>query len=976
MGSRAVEAKIALAHVVKVKQTTNISNLVRGTLTGGLGASLSSSLYQVCPSRASASASHIVSRYDHQKSPTSLDLPINSCHLFLSKPHPMLLFYFSTFSNIFQSFDKMPQTDQHSHSTLIFRLLHLLKPFSTLRPDAITAIIVHCLAIKIGALAHLPTATSLLVFYSRAGAFDSSRALFYEIYDKDIIIWNAMITSSIENQCFLLAVDFFVKMIGEGSEFDSTSLLLAVSASSHVNNLRQGRNIHGLSLKSGLLLDSNLCNALIDMYAKCGDLSSSESVFAEMECRDIVSWNSIMSGCLYNSHPDKTLWYFREMTYSGERADHVSLSCGIAASASLGKTSPGEVIYAWGFKVGYDDNFHTSVANSVISLYSKCGDIEVAETVFRRMICKDVVSWNAMLDGFVSNGMILEAFDLMCEMQLLQAVQPDKVTIVSITPLCAELMLLREGRAIHGYVIHQQMGSDLSVANSLIDMYSKCNSVKKAKLLFNSIPKRDLVSWNTMISGYAQNGLSKEAQELFKELLHWCSHCSLSTLLAILPSCASPEGLQFGRSIHCWQLKLGFSKNIFAVNSLMHMYIYCGDLAAAFSLLQRISFMADVSCWNTIIVGCNQNCHFQEALETFNLMRQDANVSHDSITFVNVISACGNLELVSEGKSLHALALKTFAGLDTCVQNALITMYGRCRDIESATSVFQMTSNRNLCSWNCLISAFSQNKDGRRALELFCCLELEPNEITIVGILSACTQLGVLRHGKQIHGYTLRSGFQRNSVISAALVDMYSNCGRLDVAVQVFRYSHEKTVVAWNSMISAYGYHGNGRKAIDLFHEMCKSGLRATKSTFVSLLSACSHSGLVSEGVCYYNHMSEEYGVEPVTDHHVCMVDMLGRSGRLHEAFDFIKQLKSPPEPGVWGALLSACNYHGDLEIGSKVAELLFELEPQNVGYYISLSNMYVAAGSWKEAVELRNIVEEKQSKKPTGYSLIDIGFG
>ncbi|MBA0805958.1 hypothetical protein Gohar_005441 [Gossypium harknessii] len=268
-------------------------------------------------------------------------------------------------------------------------------------------------------------------------------------------------------------------------------------------------------------------------------------------------------------------------------------------------------------------------------------------------------------------------------------------------------------------------------------------------------------------------------------------------------------------------------------------------------------------------------------------------------------------------------------------------MYGRCGHTKSARSVLDFCSSRNLCSWNCMISAFSQNKEGRRALELFHFLEFEPNEITIVALLSACNQLGLLRQGKQIHGLVLRIGIFENSFISAALVDMYSNCGQLDLGWQIFTRSKDKSIAVWNSMISAYGYHGNGQMAIQLFHKMCDSGVRPSKSSFVSLLSACSHSGLVNEGLWYYRVMLEEYGVEAVTEHQVCVVDMLGRAGKLEEAYEFIKQIPGEAGVGVWGALLSACNYHGNMEMGREVAEHLFGLEPENVvGYYISLANL------------------------------------
>lgn len=887
--------------------------------------------------------------------------------------HPIFTVNFLQFSTALQSFAEMPQRDPHQLYTQFYNVLHLLKS-SLARPNLATATIAHCSAIKIGALAHLPACNSLLTGYSRAKDFNSSLGFFDEIYDKDVILWNAIISAAVENNFYGVSLQLFLEMTEVGGAFDSTTLLLIVSALSHMKCLKNGKSFHCLSIKFGMLWDCGLCNALLDMYAKCGDLISSESMFAWMECRDVVSWNSIINGFLYTGHPAKSLWYFREMINLGIRVDSVSLSCAISASAASEELSSGQVIHGWGIKKGCSSDM--SCSNSLISLYSQYGDTEASKLVFEEMVYKDVISWNAMIGGFASNGKILETFDLLCKMQPTGYAQPDVATLVTLISLCAEWMLLREGRTIHGYAIRKQMISDVWVINSLLDMYSKCNCVVKAEFLFNTIPKWDLVSWNTMISSYSRNGHLKEAQSLFKKLIHQCSQLSLSTVLAVISSCISPNSLQFGKSIHCWQIKAGFSSKILAVNSLAHMYINCGDLSAAFMLLERISAGKDIACWNTVIVGCTKNGHFRDALATFNWMRQETNVMYDSITLVNVISACGNLHLTHEGKSLHSLAIKTFVGSETRVQNALITMYGRCGHTESARSVFDFCLCRNLCSWNCMISAFSQNKDGRRALELFHFLEFEPDEITMVALLSACNQFGFLWQGKQIHGHVLRVGFFENPFVSASLLDMYSSCGRLDVACEIFTKSKEKSVAGWNSMISAYGYHGNGKMAVQIFHEMCESGIRPSKSTFINLLSACSHSGIVNEGLWYYSLMFGEYGIEPVTEHQVCIVDMLGRAGKLQEAYEFIKQIPREPEPGVWGALLSACNYHGNIEMGRKVAEHLFGLEPENVGYYISLANMYVRAGGWKDAVELRQVIQERKLRKLAACSFIDVASG
>lgn len=244
-----------------------------------------------------------------------------------------------------------------------------------------TATVSHCAALRIGALAPLPTSTSLLTDYSK-GLFD-------EIYNRDVLDWNAIVSVSLENNCYKTAIDL-KKMIKAQTGFDSTTLLLIVSASLHMKNFDQGRAIHCVSIKSGMLVDISLGNALVDMYAKCGDLSSSECLYEEIECKDAVSWNSIMRGSLYNRHPEKALCYFKRMSFSEETADNVSLCCAISASSSLGELSFGQSVHGLGIKLGYKS--HVSVANSLISLYSQCEDIKAAETLFREIALKDIVS--------------------------------------------------------------------------------------------------------------------------------------------------------------------------------------------------------------------------------------------------------------------------------------------------------------------------------------------------------------------------------------------------------------------------------------------------------------------------------------------------------------------------------------------------------------------------------------------------------
>ncbi|XP_071737311.1 pentatricopeptide repeat-containing protein At4g19220, mitochondrial [Rutidosis leptorrhynchoides] len=872
-----------------------------------------------------------------------------------------------------QLFEEMPQRTEHYKTVGFYDVLDLVE-YCKLTPSVKNVVKVHALAYRAGVLAHLPTSTSLVMAYVRAGDYASSVAVFGEVSSKDVIIWNAMMTGTIEHGRFRNAISFFVQMLCEGIKFDSVTLVIVILAMLTVTNrLASLQAVHSLGVKNGLLSDCDLCNALINAYAKCGNIGCSENMFLETEVKDRISWNSIVSGCLSNKHPDKSLLYFKKLVSCGTQVDNVSLSCAISASTYLHDLIIGKVVHGLGIKLGYNESHHVSVLNALVSLYSKCGDIDAAETVFEGIYAKDLVSFNTMINGLASNEMTYEAFCLLKRMQFDESIQPDTVTILPLLSLCADLMLLTEGRIIHGFVIKILHGLDVVTNNSLMNMYSKCDRMEKAETLFESTQDKDLVSWNTMIYGYAQNGKSECAQVLFKKLMDQSLICSLSTVLAVLSSCDSPKFLKFGKSVHSWKLKIGFSNKILAVNSLICMYTNCGDLKTSSALLRSVSAVADTACWNAMIAGCTQNGYFTEAQETFNSMRQESHAKHDSVTIVNVIASCGNLGSVFYGKLVHGFAHKTLVDGDIRVKNALITMYGRFGDVDSAMLVFDHCLNRNLCSWNCIISALTQNKKPKTALQLFQNLDFEPDEITNSTILSTCTQLGTIRCGKQIHGHILRSNFHKNSFIVAALIDMYSNCGRLDTSIKLFNSSPKKNVASWNSMISAYGFHSKGQKAIDIFNEMINSGEDPTKTTFINLLSACAHSGLVNEGLRLYGRMFDEYGVEPETEHHVCVVDMLGRSGRLNEAYEFIKKVVVKPDHGVLGAMLSSCNYYGDVEMGKKVADMVFRLEPKNAGYYVCLANTYVGVGSWSEAVQLREYVNDVRLKKTVGYSLVDV---
>ncbi|XP_044343070.1 pentatricopeptide repeat-containing protein At5g56310 isoform X2 [Triticum aestivum] len=773
------------------------------------------------------------------------------------------------------------------------------------RPAADTVAALHCASLKSGAVLDPPVRTSLLTAYARRrGDACAALALFEEAARPDVILWNAAL-DALTRSCRLGdAVVLFRRMVCVLGAFDSATMVIMLSGASRARDMELGTALHAAAVKRRLDTDLNLQNALVDMYAKCGRFCTSEAVFWRMPCWDTTSWNSMIGGSTFNGLSEVSACYFREMIRLAVQADEVTLSSVLsAASHTDDPLSFGESVHGCVVKLGYEDTASCSVANSLITFYSELGFSNDAENVFAGISSKTLVSWNAMIKGLVENEKVSEALFVFHEM--ICRYQPDHATLVTVISGCADQGLLREGKEIHGYIVRKGLlHEESSIGNSLLGLYMKCHHSFTAKLLFRTMPVRDLISWNTMLSSYSRDvTLGVEAQAMFKELLSEGLKCTLTTILAVLSSCSCPEDLSFGKGVHSVILKYGFVSAVSVVNALMHMYICCGDTLAALALLERIMLASDIISWNTAIVGCVQN-------------------------------------------GLH--------------------------DTESAESIFYSPGDINLCSWNCMISGFARNNDGWRALQFYQKIEdFVPDEMCTVSIICACTQLGDLRYGKSIHGHVVRSDLQNNVFVSASLVDMYSKCGRLDVAVRVFESSAEKSIACWNSMISALGFHGHGLRSIELFCKMIQSGMTATSSTFIALLSACSHSGLTNEGWEYYYLMSEKFGITPTAEHHVCIVDMLGRAGRLQEAHKFVESLPSKESHGVWGALLSACNNKAELKMGESIAKHLLCLEPENSGYYVTISNLYANQDMWDGAVKVRDILQDKGLMKPHGHSIV-----
>eukprot|EP01018_Ginkgo_biloba_P039546 Gb_03570 [translate_table: standard] len=638
--------------------------------------------------------------------------------------------------------------------------------------------------------------------------------------------------------------------------------------------------------------------------------------------------------------------------------------------ANMKALPEGKRVHARMLTSGFETS--TLLPAKLISMYAMCGSVMNARQVFDKTPEPNVFIWNAIIRVYANNELCDEALTLYYQMEP-AGVQPDKFTFPCVLKACASLLVLEEGKVIHEYIIANRFESDLFVGNALVAMYAKCGSIEEARRVFDEMHQRDVVSWNTIITGYTQIGNFDEALELFFQMELTGIKPNLVTIASVLPASAGLANLDQGKEIHNYIIVSGYRTDIFVDNALIDMYGKCGSIGFARQLFDKMS-KRDVVTWSSMIAGYTQNGHGEEALKIFRQMLM-GDVKPNSVTIVSVLPACSNIEALEQGKEIHGYIIRRGLDFRVTVGNSLVDLYAKCRIIEIARIVFDKMCERDVVSWNAMITGYAQNGYSDEALKVFRQMEVagvKPDSVTIVSILPACADLAALQQGKEIHVHIIRNGFELHVSVENALIDMYAKCGSIQVARHVFDKMPQRDVVSWNSMIAGYGMHGYGVDALAVHYQMQRACIEPDYVTFIAVLFACSHAGLVDEGLQCFDCMSRDYNITPRIEHYACLVDLLGRAGQLDEAWELIEKMPFDPDAGVWGALLSACRIHRNIELGEIAAEHLFELEPENPGYYILLSNIYAAAGRWDGVGKVRTMMKERGVKKRPGCSWIE----
>ncbi|KAF3772774.1 putative pentatricopeptide repeat-containing protein [Nymphaea thermarum] len=481
--------------------------------------------------------------------------------------------------------------------------------------------------------------------------------------------------------------------------------------------------------------------------------------------------------------------------------------------------------------------------------------------------------------------------------------------------------------------------------------------------------------WNSQLKLYAQQGRFFQALQLYR-------HMQLSgvppdgfTFPFAIKSCAALQLPKTGEQLHSCVIRIGCGGELFVRTALIAMYARFSRIRDAREVFDEMPRRQNLVSWNALIAGYNLNKQPLEALVLFRQMHI-VGIEFNSITMLGLVPACAGLQDLETGRCLHGINIKNGADLDESVANCFITMYARCGDMHDARRLFDALPERNIITWNALISGYSQNGHADDVLCLYREMEkvgVEADAVGLVCILSACASLGAQSIGRRIHEHVIQKGFQFNVFLMNAFINMYARCGNLELALKLFDEMPQKNIVSWTAIINGYGMHGLGDVAIDLFDRMVASGIQADSIAFVSVLSACSHAGLVDKAWEYLKCMKKNHGLEPRLEHYACMVDVLGRAGQINEAMNLIDAMPMKPDGAVWGALLGACKIHRNVEIAELAAANVFQLEPTNVGYYVLLSNIYAGLRNYEGMARVRCMMRERGLRKPPGCSYIEL---
>ncbi|KAK6237573.1 hypothetical protein QUC31_003042 [Theobroma cacao] len=609
--------------------------------------------------------------------------------------------------------------------------------------------------------------------------------------------------------------------------------------------------------------------------------------------------------------------------------------------------------------------------NNLVSMYSRCNSLSDAKKVFDKTPSRNVVSYNALISAYsrAPNHANL-AFSLFSQVGF-ESLIPNGATFTSLLQAASLVEDRLIGSSIHALVVKCGFLGNVCVQTSLLGMYSNRGDLESANEVFGCINGKDVVAWNSIMFGNLKNEKIKEGLALFFFMVKYGVFPTQYTYSMVLNACGKVGNYGCGKVIHARVVVSNIVVDLPLQNALLDMYCNCGDIEMGLNVFSRIA-NPDLVSWNSMIAGLAEHGDGMKGMELFVKLKGMSFPKPDEYTFAAVISATSALLASDYGKPLHGQITRTGLESSVFVGTALVSMYFKNGDSESAQMVFCMILKKDVVLWTEMIMGYSRMADGESAIRLFvemCQVGHKTDSFVLSGALSACADLAMLKQGEMLHSQAIKAGYDVEMFVCGSLIDMYAKNGSLQAARSIFSLICKPDLKCWNAMLGAYSLHGLIEDALELFEEILKNELRPDQVTFLSLLSACSHGGLVERGKFLWGDMKEN-GCTAGPKHYSCMVSLLCRAGLLDEAEKIITESPYGQEHlELWRTLLSSCVTYRNLEKGVHAAEQVLIINSRDSGTHILLSNLYAATERWEGVAEMRRKIRDLTLEKDPGLS-------
>ncbi|KAH7440808.1 hypothetical protein KP509_03G011500 [Ceratopteris richardii] len=776
---------------------------------------------------------------------------------------------------------------------------------------------IHELITKDGFLTNnVKLCTALLGMYVKCGSLLKARQVLEELPVRDVISWNALITGYVEHDKGQEALLCFDEMQREGLLPDSVTIACILRACGSMKEHDKGERIYNQFVKEGVVeQDIVLGNALIDMYAKCGALEKAQQVLQELPVRNFISWNIMIAGCTNHGKNKQALKHFDRMIQEGISPDAVTYTCALKACGCIGATDVGQKLHDEIAKQGLLQN-HVKLGTALVDMYAKSGAFTKAWQVLEALPVRNVVSWNALIAGYVEDSKGEQALDCLEQMQY-EGLSPDVVTFTCILKACGNIGALDEGERIHHEIAQQGLLATHDIlGNALLAMYANCGALAKAWALLQELPMRSVISWNIMIGAYANESDGEQALICFEQMQQENHVPDAVTYASLLKVYGSTGVLDKGERIHnvIAQRKL-LEKHTELGSALIDMYAKCGAFRKAWDVLDGL-YLRNVVCWNALITGYVEHGQGEKALDCVEQM-QGEGFSPDAITCLCIFKACGIIRHALKGEKIHdEIAEKGWLQDNAVLITSLVDMYAKCGSFTKARSVLEGCRIHNVMSWNALLAGYAEHGEGYEAIRCYeemQCNDISPDAATFSCILKACSSIRAYYIGEEIHKRILDQNMLRDNVIlGTALVDIYAKCGALAKAHRVLEELPVRNVISWNALITGYIEHDKCAQAFWCFSQIKHEGLSPNSVTYTCILQACGSLQAADKGEEIHNEieLNGMLGTDIVLD--TALVDMYAKCGALEKAHGILEKL---PLKNVvsWNALIAGyCQHEAD----------------------------------------------------------------